>query len=62
MISETETGDSFPYSQLSIDGLCSLYDLGRKERGYSILVYFKCNIITKPLKTKILSSGIGVSL
>ena len=49
MISETETGDSFPYSQLSIDGLCSLYDLGRKERGYSILVYFKCNIITKPL-------------
>ena len=50
MISETETGDSFPISQLSIDGLCSPYDLGRKERGGSILVYFKSNTIPKPLK------------
>ena len=56
MISETETGDSFPYSRLSIDGLCSLYDLGRKECGGGILVCFRSNIITKPLKIKILSS------
>lgn len=62
MISETETGDSFPISQLSIDVFCSPDDLGRKERGGSILAYFKGNIITKPLKIKILSSGIGVSL
>lgn len=62
MISESKTGDSFPISQLSIDGLCPPYDLGKKELGGSILVYFKRNIITKPLKIKILSSGIGVSL
>ena len=55
MISQTKIDESFPASQFLIDGFSSPYHLDRNSNGGGILVYFKNNIISKPLKTMNLS-------
>ena len=55
IISETKIDESFPTSQLLIDGFSSPYRLDRNSSGGRILVYFKNNFVTKSLKTISLS-------
>ena len=58
MIPETKIDESFPFSQLMIDGFSMLYYLDRNAHAGGILVYFRNNTTNKLLKLESLPSDI----
>ena len=58
MISETKIEESFPLSQLMIDGFSVPYRYDRNVYGGGVLVYFRNNITAKLLELENLPSDI----
>ena len=58
MITETNLDDTYPISQLYIDGYSILFRLGRNRNGSGVIIYVREDIPSKILRKHIFPNDI----